>query len=184
MEVDSEPSTQCNASRIFEGYKALGLIAGDKPFIVRYIDKFEDVRVVIIVGNYFHTYNSKLQLIETSHPHPGPVNALASDSKSVFSCSENKIYAWSGGRRNLYQVFEGHESRIHSLLAFGPHLISVDDSNFSEFGKFPQLKLFLRCLLVTDSLLHVYFTQVLISTKFFLDQSKVHYNFETLELKN
>ncbi|XP_015785860.1 WD repeat-containing protein 36-like isoform X2 [Tetranychus urticae] len=129
MEVDSEPSTQCNASRIFEGYKALGLIAGDKPFIVRYIDKFEDVRIVIIVGNYFHTYNSKLQLIETSHPHPGPVNALASDSKSVFSCSENKIYAWSGGRRNLYQVFEGHESRIHSLLAFGPHLISVDDSN-------------------------------------------------------
>lgn len=35
------------------------------------------------------------------HPHPGPVNALTSDSKTVFSCSENKIYAWKGGHKHV-----------------------------------------------------------------------------------
>lgn len=64
--MDQTPLQYKNASKIFEGYKALGMVSMDKPFIVRYIEKLEDLRIVIPVGRYFHTYNSKLQLLETS----------------------------------------------------------------------------------------------------------------------
>ena len=54
------------ASRFFEGFKALGLISTDKPFLVRYIKRVDGLRITIPVGRYFYTYNERLQLIETS----------------------------------------------------------------------------------------------------------------------
>lgn len=66
MDGDLNSTQQKSASKIFEGYKALGLVARDKPFIVRYVERLQDVRIVVPVGLYFHTYNSKLQLLETS----------------------------------------------------------------------------------------------------------------------
>lgn len=145
--MDNVPNQHRNASKIFEGYKAVGLVARDKPFIVRYVEKLQDLRIVIPVGLYFHTYNSKLQLIETSlyhsrfchiselyssligHAHPEPITAIAADSKHVFTSAGNQIYGWRHGHRWLFHQFANHDANIHSLLNFGPHLLSVDQAN-------------------------------------------------------
>lgn len=53
-------------SKIFEGYRALGFVSNHVPFIIRYVHKLDDLRIVTCVGRSFHSYNSKLRLLETS----------------------------------------------------------------------------------------------------------------------
>jgi WD-repeat protein, putative len=55
-----------NTSKIFEGYRALGLVSGDKPFVINYAEKLEDLKIVVAVGKMFHSYSLNLRLIDTS----------------------------------------------------------------------------------------------------------------------
>ena len=54
-----------NASKIFEGYKALGFVTNNVPFIIRYVQKLEDLRIVTCTGRSFHSYNSRLRMLES-----------------------------------------------------------------------------------------------------------------------
>lgn len=58
-----------NTSKIFEGYRALGLVSGDKPFVLNYAQKLEDLKIVVAVGKLFHAYSLNLRLIDTSKLH-------------------------------------------------------------------------------------------------------------------
>ena len=42
----------------------------------------------------------------------------------VYSAAGNITYAWRRGCE-LKHVYKGHESKVHLLLPFGPHLISI-----------------------------------------------------------
>lgn len=59
-------TSECRPSKIFEGYKALGFVTNHVPFIIRYVQKLDDLRIVTCVGRSFHSYNSRLRLLETS----------------------------------------------------------------------------------------------------------------------
>lgn len=54
------------SSAIFEGYKALGLITNHVPFIVRYHHKLDDLRILTSAGRSFHSFDSRLRLLESS----------------------------------------------------------------------------------------------------------------------
>lgn len=58
-------ASSSQASKIFEGYKALGFVSNHVPFIIRYVHKLDDLRIVTCVGRSFHSYNSRLRMLET-----------------------------------------------------------------------------------------------------------------------
>ena len=43
----------------------------------------------------------------------------------MFSAAGKEIFAWRRGTE-LKHVYSGHESEVHTMMPFGPHLISVD----------------------------------------------------------
>ena len=54
-----------SGSKIFEGYKSVGLITSGVPNIIRNIEKLSKVRIVTAASRCFLVYNNHLQLIET-----------------------------------------------------------------------------------------------------------------------
>lgn len=58
-------ATVATSSRLFEGYRSLGLISSEVPALIRYIDKINKLQIVTAVGRSFLVFNEKLQLIET-----------------------------------------------------------------------------------------------------------------------
>ncbi|RWS24154.1 WD-repeat protein-like protein [Leptotrombidium deliense] len=132
------------ASRIFEGYRALGLVTNHVPFVIRYISKLDDLRIVTCVGRYFYTFNSKLRLLETSHAHKGEITVLATNTTHIFSASQNEIYAWRHGHKNLVYTYNGHEHTVKLLLPFGQHLISVDDQSFLKIWEIRTQEIYLE----------------------------------------
>ena len=89
------------ASSIFEGYKGIGLVTNDKPFLIRYIDKLDDLRIVTCVGKYFYVFNSKLSMIEASHAHKNEITCMASDSKHVYTGASSEIFVWKNGHKKV-----------------------------------------------------------------------------------
>lgn len=115
-----------NPSKIFSGYRALGLVSNHVPLSMRYIQRRKENLVCTVVGKCFHTYGcSKLDLLSVSDPCPDEIECLASDAYLVFTAYKNTIYAWRRGTE-LKHVYKGHEENVHILLPFGPHLLSVD----------------------------------------------------------
>lgn len=45
-----------DASRIFNGHRALGLVSNHIPLVTRYITRRKESLVVTVIGNSFHTY--------------------------------------------------------------------------------------------------------------------------------
>lgn len=106
-------------SKLFEGYKAIGLISSSVHHLVRYIEKINKIQVVTAVDGSFLVFNEKLQLIETCKwftfvslsprknsysiflgvAHSTPISALASDSRFLFTASECEIFAWKHGHK-------------------------------------------------------------------------------------
>lgn len=58
---------------------------------------------------------------------PEPLQCLAIQGKIVFASYGNVIKAFKRGRE--VNAYVGHEGCVNSLLPFGEHLVSVDDSN-------------------------------------------------------
>lgn len=63
------------------------------------------------------------------HAHPQPITAITADSKHVFTSAGKTVYGWRHGHRWLSHQFTDHKANVHSLLNFGPHIISVDEEN-------------------------------------------------------
>ncbi|XP_069127390.1 WD repeat-containing protein 36-like [Argopecten irradians] len=117
------------ASKIFEGYRALGFVSNHVPLAVRYHKKHKDNYVVTCVGKSYHVYNvSKLGIVCVSDIHPDDINCIAVDSKFVFTGCKNVIRAYTRWKQLTF-TYEGHEKDIRLLLPFGEHLVSVDDDS-------------------------------------------------------
>ncbi|XP_076239663.1 WD repeat-containing protein 36 [Calliopsis andreniformis] len=117
-------------SKIFLRNRALGYVSNHIPLVTRYIERRKENLIVTCVGNAFHTYGcTHFTLLSVSGTHPGEITCLAADSYHIYTACENVIYAWRRGTE-LKHTYKGHECAVHSMLSFGPHLISVDeDSN-------------------------------------------------------
>ena len=49
-----------SASKIFSGYRALGLVSTDVPLAMRYHKKHKENYVITAVGQSFHVYNVRI----------------------------------------------------------------------------------------------------------------------------
>ncbi|XP_043255396.1 WD repeat-containing protein 36 [Colletes gigas] len=130
-------------SKIFLKNRALGYVSNHIPLVTRYIERRKENLIVTCVGNAFHTYGcAHFTLLSVSGTHPGDITCLSADTYHIYTACKNVIYAWRRGTE-LKHTYKGHESTVHTLLPFGPHLISVDeDSNVKVWDiKLEQLVL-------------------------------------------
>ena len=118
-----------SASSIFHGYRALGLVSDHVPAIIMYRQKQDEMRIITSVGKSFNSYGSRLQLVEASHQMPDDITCMDSDSIFVFTAAGKHIYAWKHGHKWLVHTYSGHGHKIIGLLAFGQHVVSVDENS-------------------------------------------------------
>lgn len=123
------------ASNIFQGYKAIGFVSGSVPAHIRYVQKLNELRIITCVDRCFNSYNQRLQLVETSHPHEDTISCIDSDSVNVYTAAANKIYCWKHGHKWLIRTINSHEADIKCLLTLGKHIISIDKSNLMLIHK-------------------------------------------------
>ena len=116
-------------SKIFLRNRALGYVSNHIPLITRYIKRRKENLIVTCTGNAFHTYScSHFTLLSVSGVHPGEITCLAGDVYHVYTACENEIYAWRRGSE-IKHIYKGHDCTVHTLLPFGPHLVSVDENS-------------------------------------------------------
>ncbi|XP_070172929.1 WD repeat-containing protein 36-like [Littorina saxatilis] len=117
-----------SASKIFTGYRAVGLVSTDVPLAVRYHKKHRENYAVTSVGRAFHVYNcSKLGIVSVSDLHPDPITVMVTSERHIFTACGNTIRCFDKGRKVIH-VYEGHSSDVTLLLPFGRHLISFDST--------------------------------------------------------
>ncbi|XP_002119330.3 WD repeat-containing protein 36-like [Ciona intestinalis] len=118
-----------NQSKIFEGFKALGLHSSHIGHVIRLHRRLNDFYVIVPVGKVFHTYNcSKLGICYVSNSHPQDIECIAADSFLVYTGCQNVVRVFEYNTQIKYTL-EGHTSDVHLIHPLGKHLISVDKSN-------------------------------------------------------
>lgn len=119
-----------DASRIFTGHRALGLVSNHIPLVTRYIPQRKETLIVTVIGNSYHTYGSnKLNLLGVGIAHEDDITCLAGDNYRVYTASGHTIKVWKRSTE-LCNEFKGHEKTIHLMLPFGLHLLAVDEANY------------------------------------------------------
>lgn len=116
-------------SKIFVPNRGLGYVSNHIPLQVRYIKSRKENLIVTCIGKSFHTYGiSHFGLLSVSGLHPGNITAMTVDTYHVYTACENIVYAWRRGTE-LKHTYRGHKKVVHTLVPFGEHLLSVDESN-------------------------------------------------------
>ncbi|XP_056632205.1 WD repeat-containing protein 36 [Diorhabda sublineata] len=116
-------------SKVFLPCRGLGYVSNHIPLQVRYIKSRKENLIVTCVGKSFHTYGiSHFGLLSVSGLHHGNINCMTSDAYHVYTAVDNVIYAWRRGTE-LKHTYRGHKRKVHLMIPFGAHLISVDESN-------------------------------------------------------
>ncbi|CAD1475667.1 unnamed protein product, partial [Heterotrigona itama] len=116
-------------SKIFLKNRALGYVSNHIPLVTRYIKRRKENLIVTCVGNSFHTYGcSHFTLLSVSGTHPGEITSLAGDVYHIYTACGKDIYAWRRGTE-VKHIYKGHNCTVHTLLPFGPCLISVDENS-------------------------------------------------------
>lgn len=116
-------------SRIYQQNRALGYVSNHVTATVRYVAGRKENCVSTCVGKSFQTFNcTHFRLLAVSGLHEHDIQCLASDKFLIYSASGNNIYGWRRGNE-IKHKYIGHQSRVHQIIPFGEHLISVDDSS-------------------------------------------------------
>jgi U3 small nucleolar RNA-associated protein 21 len=118
-----------NSSKIFVGYRALGVNADHVPCIIRYNKKHQETYAITSVGKAFHVYKcSNVGLVRVSDTLENEINCLASDTDYIYAAESNKIHAFRFGRK-VIRTYEGHKANVLFILPFSSQLIAIDESN-------------------------------------------------------
>lgn len=116
-------------SKIFVPNRGLGYVSNHIPLQVRYIKSRKENLIVTCVGKSFHTYGiSHFGLLSVSGLHPDNISAMTVDTYHVYTACDKLIYAWRRGTE-LKHTYRGHRAPVHTLMPFGEHLLSVDESS-------------------------------------------------------
>ncbi len=122
-------SSQITNSRLFSGYRALGINSDHVPCVTRYNQKHQETYVITSVGRAFHVYKcSNLGLVRASDSLEHEITCLAVDANYIYTASTNKVHAFIFGRK-IVKTFTGHTANIVQILPFAAHLVSVDADN-------------------------------------------------------
>lgn len=116
-------------SRIFTRNKALGFVSNHVPAAIRYFHKRKENVIVTCIGKSINTYNSSFRLICTTPLHAEEISCIATDPFLVHVACGPNIYSWRSSRTIKKTFKSPGTSNVHLLLAFGAHLISVDEDN-------------------------------------------------------
>uniref|UniRef100_A0A0K8SL70 WD repeat-containing protein 36 n=1 Tax=Lygus hesperus TaxID=30085 RepID=A0A0K8SL70_LYGHE len=118
-----------SSSKIFSRNRALGYVCNHVPCTTRYLKRRQETVIVSSVGKAFHSYGvNHLTLLSVSEPLSDEISCMVADRRWVFTAAGGKIQGWKRGV-HVVSTFEGHDKPIHSLLLFGPLLISVCEDN-------------------------------------------------------
>ena len=113
--------TQTN-SRLFSGYRALGINSDQAPCVIRYNQKHQETYVITSVGKAFHVYKvwmntnstfkitscslniwiskcSNLGLVRVSDLLEHEISCLGVDANYIYAASEKNIFAFIFGRK-------------------------------------------------------------------------------------
>lgn len=138
------------ASKIYVPNRALGYVSNHLPVQVRYIQRRKENLIVTCVGKSFHTYGiSHFSLLSVGGLHESDITAITSDAYHVYTACENVIYAWRRGTE-LKHCYKRHTAKIHLMIPFGPHLISVDENSIVKIWDIKTEELFLELTFRND----------------------------------
>lgn len=116
-------------SRIYQQNRALGYVSNHVTATIRYVAGRKENCVSTCVGKSFQTFNcSHFRMLSVSGLHPEDIQCLASDKFLIYSACGNIIYGWRRGNE-IKHKYIGHKSKVHLLLPFGEHLMSVDEDS-------------------------------------------------------
>ncbi|XP_053692051.1 WD repeat-containing protein 36 [Sabethes cyaneus] len=116
-------------SVIFQPSRSLGYVSNHIPAYVRYIEKRNENIITTCVGKSFHVYAANsFRLVRVSGLHPEEISCIAADGFLTYIAAGNVIYGWRSSNQ-LRKTYRGHVKRVHLLLPFGKHLLSIDEAN-------------------------------------------------------
>lgn len=156
-------------SKVFLPSRGLGYVSNHIPLQVRYIKSRKENLVVTCVGKSFHTYGiSHFGLLSVSGLHHDNINCMTSDAYHVYTAVDNVIYAWRRGTE-LKHTYRGHKRKVHLMIPFGAHLISVDESNCIKIWDIKAESVYLELLFSTfniSAILHpsTYINKILLAS--------------------
>lgn len=138
-------------SRIYQQNRALGYVSNQVSATVRYVAGRKENCVSTCVGKSFQTFNcTHFRLLAVSGLHAEEIRCLASDKFLIFSACGNIIYGWRRGNE-IKHKYVGHEAKVHLLLPFGVHLISVDESSLLKVWEKRDESLYLEIPFPNDT---------------------------------
>jgi U3 small nucleolar RNA-associated protein 21 len=110
-------------SRIFQPFRAVGVVSGDVPFSFNSLGS--ENFVTVPVGNSFHVYNcSDLRLSLVSSLIDRPITSVCNVNETTFTACGSSLLVWY--RAHIVQRLDGeHGANITSLLSFGPTVVSI-----------------------------------------------------------
>ena len=115
-----------SGSRIFEGFRALGLQSSDLPHVLKYHRPRKEYMIYCVVGKVVHSYHCpKLTLKTVSNQHKAEIECLAADEVYLYTSCRNVVYGLAQSQSIKY-TFKGHQHPVHIILPFDKHLITVD----------------------------------------------------------
>lgn len=133
-----------SGSKIFLPCRSLGFVSNHVPLQVRYIKSRKENLIVTCVGKSFHTYGiTHFGLLSVSGLHPSDITAMTADTYHVYTACDSVIYAWRRGTE-IKHIYRGHKARIHLMIPFGIHLISVDEESFVHIWDIKAEVLYLK----------------------------------------
>ena len=123
-------------SRIFQPFRAVGVVSGDAPFCVNNLggENFATVPV----GNAFHVYNcSDLRLALVSALVDRPIASVCAVGECTVTACGKALLVWH--RAHIVQRLGGeHNAAVTGLLSFGPCVAPYPrptEGSAYEYGK-------------------------------------------------
>ncbi|XP_010263396.1 PREDICTED: WD repeat-containing protein 36 [Nelumbo nucifera] len=108
---------------IFEPYRAIGYITSNVPFSVQRLGT--ETFVTVSVGKAWQVYNCAKLTLEIVGPSlPKKIRALASYRDYTFAAYGKDIGVFK--RAHQVATWSRHNEKVHLLLLFGEHILSVD----------------------------------------------------------
>ncbi|XP_067941794.1 WD repeat-containing protein 36-like isoform X2 [Watersipora subatra] len=116
-------------SKLFESYRALGYYTNHIPPQIMYHERLKENFIVTCVGKSYHIYNaSKLGISRVSDPQDSDITCMLASGNRIYIAVGTNIRGIDRNKQDVLE-FKKHKYEVHTLVAFGKHFLSVDESS-------------------------------------------------------